>query len=54
MIAPGDEIEEGARSDHVGDPDHEIRQHQECHRIDDVDPEGFMRWIGGNPHHNTA
>ena len=41
VIPPGDEIPERARPDDVGDPEHEIRQDQKCHGIDDVDPEGF-------------
>jgi hypothetical protein len=49
MITPGDEIQEGARSDDVGDPDHQIRQDQEYNRIGDVHPEGLMRRIGRNP-----
>jgi hypothetical protein len=35
MIAPGDEVQERARPDDVGDPDNEIRQNHECNGIGD-------------------
>jgi hypothetical protein len=54
MMPAGDDVQERARPDNVGDTDNEIRENQEYNGIGDRCPEALMKRIGRIPGDDVA